>query len=142
MRGAPTIVATLIVLMIGFLTATETLVTPWAVAGRSMEPALFDGDRVLVDRWTYRRRAARAGEVVLLTGPGGRPLVKRVSADAPAAPAADELWVVGDNPAASVDSRQFGAVSRGRLRGRVVFRYWPPSRVGPVRRGSPAPPGR
>ena len=40
--------------------------------------------------------------------------------------------VLGDNPEASDDSRTFGPVPMHRFRGRVVFRYWPPSRFGPI----------
>jgi signal peptidase I len=126
------IATTLGVLLLGMLIATRCLVTPGVVAGRSMEPALLPGDRVLVDRWTYGYRDPRVGEIVLLEGPSGRPMVKRVSSLREPR-AADGLWVVGDNVAHSADSRQFGPLPATRLRGRVVCRYWPPSRAGPVR---------
>ena len=39
------------------------------------------------------------------------------------------IWVLGDHPDASLDSREIGPVHRDRLAGRVRFRYWPPSRA-------------
>jgi signal peptidase I len=137
-------------LAVGLYAATDQLVLPWVVLGDSMLPALSDGDRVVVDLWTYRHRAPRPGEIVLFGGPapGGSALVKRVVAlPAGVSPAprlglwpppeagdpSGGLWIRGDNATRSVDSRHFGAVPPGRVRGRVVFRYWPLSRAGPIR---------
>ncbi len=119
-------------LLVGFLLATECLVRPWVVAGPSMEPTLFAGDRVLVDRWTFRHRTPRTGELVLVVEETGGMLVKRVVA---ADPREKTFQVLGDNLAASRDSRHFGSVGRDRVRGRVVWRYWPLSRLGAL----PAP---
>ena len=59
---------------------------------------------------------------------GGRLLVKRVTSVAP-----DGVTIVGDNAAASTDSRHFGAVPARAVVGTVVWRYGPPHRRGPVR---------
>lgn len=126
------------------LGTTRFVATPWAVSGSSMSPALEDGDRVVVDLWTYRGRPPRPGEIALLEGPRGVPMVKRVAPGpppgaptAPLAPVAfpgEELfWVLGDSAEASRDSRDFGAVPRHRFRGRVLWRYWPWTRTGAVR---------
>jgi len=42
----------------------------------------------------------------------------------------DEYAVFGDNRGNSVDSRFFGFVDGERIQGRVVFRFWPVSKVG------------
>ena len=102
------------------------------VRGRSMVPALLPGDRLLVERLTYRRRGPRAGEIVLAPDPRqpSRELVKRIGlVDASSASA--EL--VGDAPEASADSRAFGPVDLVDLRWRVAVRCWPPGRIGLVR---------
>ncbi len=44
-----------------------------------------------------------------------------------------QVFVLGDNRAASRDSRAFGSVSLDDVVGRAVFRYWPLSQLGSVR---------
>ena len=122
------------------------LLLPWIISGESMEPALSAGDVVLVDLWTYRHREPRIGEVVLLQDAAlpGMALVKRVSmypgeAGWPVSThdhtAGRSIWLLGDNAEASLDSREFGAVPPERMRGRVIYRYWPLSRAGRIRPG-------
>ena len=113
------------------------------VVGPSMAPTLVDGDRVLVNYLAYIGRRPRPGDVVLAclaAVPGGW-TIKRVADRRPAGPGAaggcsapDDRHVIllGDHPAASTDSRTFGAVTRAQIRGRVWYRYWPPQRRGLV----------
>jgi type IV secretory pathway protease TraF len=49
----------------------------------------------------------------------GRPLIKRIARIEPAGP---KYWLLGDNPAASTDSRQFGSVARDHLVARIITR--------------------
>jgi signal peptidase I len=93
------------------------------VSGPSMVPALRDGDRVLV--W-LSPRPARPGRVVLVGLPD-RPLsVKRLTRRDPRT----GIWVEGDNPFGSTDSRQLGWLGADALRGVVLVRVWPsPGRV-------------
>ena len=119
------------VVLLGLFLATTYLVIPWTVGGQSMAPTLDSGDRVLVDLWSYRNRAPEVGEIILLEGPGGLMMVKRV--DALVGPGEDKILVSGDNRGISVDSRAFGAVHAEAVQGRVIFRYWPLSASGPIR---------
>ena len=41
-------------------------------------------------------------------------------------------FVIGDNRAHSTDSREFGPVGLEEIVGRVLFRWWPPGRWGPM----------
>ena len=126
-------------LLFGFLLvviylSTEYLARPWVVHGSSMEPTFGAGDRVIVDLWTYRHRPPRPGEIALLEGerPGSPTIVKRVAlppTDAP--PDLRTIWVLGDNPEVSADSRQLGGIPVERVIGRVVLLYWPLARAGP-----------
>lgn len=44
----------------------------------------------------------------------------------------DSVWVMGDNRTNSADSRVFGAVSLSEIKGKAIFTYWPPDRMGPL----------
>jgi phage repressor protein C with HTH and peptisase S24 domain len=93
-----------------------------------MLPTLTPGDRVVVLRgigpW---RPAIRVDDLVALADPRDpdRTMIKRVVAFEGA-----RLVVRGDNEALSTDSRHFGPVDAGGLRGRVIFRYHPEDRRG------------
>ena len=100
-----------------------------AVNGDSMRPALEPGDRLLVVR--FARLRPKPGDVVAVVDPRepNRVLVKRVdSVDTDG-----RLRVAGDNPAASTDSRTFGAVDADLVLGRAIYRYWPEGRRGRLR---------
>jgi nickel-type superoxide dismutase maturation protease len=95
------------------------------VTGDSMRPTLTPGDRLLVWRWGR----LRPGDLVALRDPRtGRPIVKRVAERGENR----ALTVVGDNADHSTDSRHFGPVSHSRVMGRIVYRYAPPHRTGPM----------
>ena len=100
---------------------------PWArrveVRGDSMRPALEPGDRLVI---VPARRLA-PGQLVALADPRepARLVVKRV-----AAASATGVTVLGDNPTASTDSRHYGPVAPGAVRGRAVYRYSPEWRRG------------
>jgi signal peptidase I len=97
---------------------------PWgrvAVAGRSMEPTLRDGDWLVV-RWSAA--AVRPGRLVVVRLPGGPLSVKRALRRTP-----EGWWVERDNPREGVDSWQVGAVPPDGVLGVVVLRYRPLSRL-------------
>ena len=102
-----------------------------AVSGDSMRPGLRPGDWLLVDPNAFASRAPRPGELVAALDPTepSRWLVKRVAAVA----ADGRVELLGDSPDASTDSRSFGPVDPGAVIGRPWARYWPPSRIGPLR---------
>jgi signal peptidase I len=103
------------------------------VAGASMRPTLEPGDWALA----VRTRRVRRGDVVVVDHPErpGFELVKRV-VHTPGDPAPDGLrlihrvWVEGDDPHGSTDSRGFGGVPVRLVKGRVVVVWWPPGRIG------------
>ena len=86
------------------------------IAGDSMLPTTASGDWWLVRKTTR----VRPGDLVALWHPERTSLltVKRVHRNA-----AGRLWVLGDNPRASEDSRQFGEVPVDLVLGRLAVRY-------------------
>jgi nickel-type superoxide dismutase maturation protease len=97
-----------------------------AVAENSMEPALRDGDWLLVWRGLrpgYPPRV-RTGQLVIARHPARENflLVKRARAHSD-----DDWWLESDNSTAAgaVDSRSFGPVPAGLIEGKVLLRYWP-----------------
>jgi nickel-type superoxide dismutase maturation protease len=93
-----------------------------------MAPRLPPG-ALVVARAIDGMTPVRVGDVVVARRPD-RPeldIIKRIQA----IDVNGRIVLVGDNPAASTDSRQFGAVPREQIVARVRWRYWPlpPARV-------------
>ncbi len=93
------------------------------VRGGSMEPTLWAGDRLL----TVPARPAwlRPGRVVVVADPGDADhlVVKRIASSE-----RGRVEVLGDDPAASTDSRHWGPLPIAAVR-RVVVRRWPDLRT-------------
>ena len=96
--------------------------------------AYAPGDKLVVENATYRFRAPRIGEVVVVRHQGndGRLDLKRIAARPGAEVTVkgatdflghDEWYVLGDNLDESTDSRELGPVKRQDIAGRVWFRY-------------------
>jgi hypothetical protein len=100
------------------------------VKGRSMQPALRDGDRLLV-RYGV---APAVGKLAVVRLPD-RPLaIKRVTRRV-----ANGWWVERDNAAEGVDSWLVGAISDGDILAVVRCRVWPPLRLCARLVGRPSP---
>src|SRR3990170_3084384 len=102
------------------------------VRGTSMAPTLEPGDWVLAVAPGRLRR----GEIGVVERPDrpGFEMVKRILAiPGDLAPDGrvllrDELWVEGDAPEDSTDSRTFGPVRREHVKAEARLVYWPPER--------------
>ena len=107
------------------------------VRGSSMQPALADGDVLLVLRGPLARVRLRPGAVVVLRPPwrGGADDVKRLHARAHLPGGAVGWEVRGDAPAqVSTDSRRHGPVPGSAVVGRALLRVGPAHRRGRVPR--------
>jgi signal peptidase I len=126
-----------------------------AVVEDSMRPAIESGDWLLVDPTV--RRWPRRGSVVVFREPESDVLAIKRVAGAPGDAISgvrvtdpetgedvevtirlipDEAWLLGDDPAVSIDSRLYGPVALDRLVGRAWFRYAPLRRIGRLRRAT------
>ena len=102
------------------------------VSGPSMRPTLEPGDWALA----FVPERVRPGDVVVVQHPErpGLEIVKRVvTAAVDRGPdgtgPADRVWLEGDDPSSSTDSRAFGAVPLDLISGRVRLVWWPPRRI-------------
>ena len=111
-------------LLTAALTARRSL--SYAVEGDSMRPTLAPRDYVHAWPWPQPLPLPHGALVVAMRPdqPALAVIKRVVGVEADGA-----LWLRGDNPAASTDSRHFGAVPRARLQGLVWLRYWPPRRL-------------
>jgi signal peptidase I len=93
------------------------------VRGRSMEPTLRAGDRLVV---AYGL-SPRVGQLVVVRLPDRPVSVKRVTRQVD-----DGWWVERDNPAEGTDSWQVGAIPADDVLAMVLCRVWPVHRNHPT----------
>ncbi|KQY54480.1 MULTISPECIES: S24 family peptidase [unclassified Nocardioides] len=91
------------------------------VRGRSMEPGLRDGDRVLV-RYDV---PVGPGDVVVARFVDGTLVVKRVDGARQTRSGDPGWWLLSDNPGEGIDSRHRGVVPAEAVLGVVRRRVWP-----------------
>lgn len=106
--------------------------------GPSMLPTLSaSGDIVLMERISPRLGKIKVGDVVISKSPteAGQTVCKRVAATegesvgGGAVVPRGHVWLLGDNPNNSTDSRYYGAVPAAMIQGRVWCRIYPFSRI-------------
>mmetsp|Transcript_16765 Transcript_16765/g.32644 ORF Transcript_16765/g.32644 Transcript_16765/m.32644 type:complete len:150 (+) Transcript_16765:424-873(+) len=119
--------------------------------GPSMLPTFSSaGDIVLVDRISPQLLKINKGDIVIAQSPTNprQTVCKRVKGmpgervrvakrypyerDRVVKIPKGRVWLEGDNPRNSTDSRSYGAVPMGLIKGRVFFRLWPLTDIGPV----------
>jgi len=108
--------------------------------GPSMEPTIHDGDYIVIDKITTMTMSFKRGDIVVCRSPSdphsflckrviGMPgdLVESPDIGCQFVPKGG-VWLQGDNYINSHDSRNFGAVPMGLLKGRAFFKLntWEP----------------
>ena len=129
----PLPVAVLVAILV--IMATRTFVIDAAVvSGTSMAPTLMPGSIIVILRCAYGVRnpgggyllfwsSPRTGDVVVSLNPQtGESVVKRVVASLPGLSRQESsLFLMGDNPGESLDSRKYGLVPVESILGRVLL---------------------
>ncbi|KAL7642507.1 UNVERIFIED_CONTAM: hypothetical protein RMT77_007068 [Armadillidium vulgare] len=109
--------------------------------GPSMEPTIFSKDVIITEHVSPRMNLVNRGDIIVARSPSNphQFICKRVTAlsgDSVKTGLWSEVvprghvWLEGDNKHNSTDSRKFGAIPQGLIRGRVIFRIWPLSEFG------------
>uniref|UniRef100_A0A1B6CTZ4 Peptidase S26 domain-containing protein n=1 Tax=Clastoptera arizonana TaxID=38151 RepID=A0A1B6CTZ4_9HEMI len=105
-------------------------------SGSSMEPTIYSDDIVISEHITPRMQSIKKGDIVIAIHPQnprqyickritGVPGDQKLSGFSLKTVPRGHVWLEGDNRSNSYDSRSFGAVPQGLIRGRVVCRIWP-----------------
>lgn len=143
------------------LTVSDRYTSIVPVRGASMSPTFNPqtstltgssaDDYVLVEKYCLEKYKFSHGDVVVFCSPSNHKEkhIKRIIAlpgdwlgtthnsyDVRKIPEG-HCWVEGDNSASSMDSRSFGPIPLGLIRGRVTHVVWPPQRISAVERRYP-----
>ncbi|XP_076042752.1 mitochondrial inner membrane protease subunit 1-like isoform X3 [Oratosquilla oratoria] len=105
-----------------------------------MEPTIYSEDVILTEHITPRLNRIRRGDIIIARSPSNprQHICKRVTGlegdkvkngFATYIVPRGHVWLEGDNTRNSTDSRAFGAVPSGLIRGRAVCRVWPLSEL-------------
>ncbi|AES93821.2 putative signal peptidase I [Medicago truncatula] len=143
---------------IGLITFTvsDRYATVVPVRGASMSPTFnpktnsFTDDYVFVEKLCLDKFKFSHGDIVIFSSPSnfkethikriialpGEWFVNRHNQDVLKVPEG-HCWVEGDNAASSTDSKSYGPVPLGLVRGRVTHVVWPPQRIGAVKNTTP-----
>lgn len=94
------------------------------VAGDSLLPMYNNGDFVLIAKIPFLLVKIKVGDIVVFKHPAYGQLIKKVDA---VMDQEDKLFVIGFHEN-SVDSRQFGAISKKNILGKVIWHFKKPTR--------------
>lgn len=120
----PTIIYTAVV--IGLLCAA--VMDVHTISGSSMSPTYSDSETVFVFRWAYGLQApfihryivqwgeVKKGDIVVLREPARHKRVVKRCNDT----RNGKIYVLGDNPEKSRDSRHYGYIARSKIEGKVL----------------------
>lgn len=129
-KGAPPRTARVIIAAFAAVLLLKVFVVDFVIAeGNSMLPTVQPGTVILVNRIAYgvpspfgasyllRWALPKAGDIVLFHAPDGRLAIKRCG---PYDGEASTFFALGDNPAQSQDSRNYGPIRVDAIIGRAV----------------------
>src|SRR6266496_1965295 len=94
------------------------LLSKFKIKGHSMEPLLSSQDMVLASIFPYLFKNPRVNDIVVFEDKKRSFLIKRITKIEN-----NMFFVTGDNKADSLDSRNFGEISRSQILGKVVYKF-------------------
>ncbi|MCE2572813.1 S26 family signal peptidase [Motilimonas eburnea] len=91
------------------------------IPSASMTPTLQVGDVVVVDTWSNQANTITTGDVIVLKRSASDLVLAKRLKEKRNNNGQWELYLAGDNPSGSVDSRQFGWVTSDYIIGKISF---------------------
>ncbi|MCL4145318.1 UNVERIFIED_CONTAM: hypothetical protein GTU68_040261 [Idotea baltica] len=115
-----------------------------------MEPTIFSHDVIITEHIGPRLNSVNRGDIIIARSPSNPQqfICKRVVAlsgdrikrgiwtetvTSSAQVPTGHVWLEGDNEHNSTDSRKFGAIPSGLIRGRAIYRVWPLADAGSLK---------
>jgi nickel-type superoxide dismutase maturation protease len=92
------------------------LLTKLKIVGHSMEPEIKNGTTVLATSLFYWFKNPKIGDIVAFRD-AGEILIKRITKVSKG-----KYFLTGDNQKDSLDSREFGFISKQKIIGKVIYK--------------------
>lgn len=91
------------------------------IPSESMSPTLQAGDVTLIDTWIYENHPALANDIIIVKRTATSMVLAKRLTKIRNHNERLELFIAGDNPNNSIDSRRFGWITDGYIIGKVQF---------------------
>jgi len=93
------------------------LLQKYKILGHSMEPLLKNGDVILISGLLYLFKNPKINDIVAFKEKNGEVLIKRIKEVKNG-----KLFVSGDNKNDSLDSKDFGYISKEFIIGKLIYK--------------------
>lgn len=94
------------------------LLSKFKIQGHSMEPLIQDGNTVLVSSIFYLFKNPKVNDIIAFKNAAGKVLIKRITKKENGS-----FFIEGDNKKDSLDSKNFGMISKAKILGKVIYKF-------------------
>ena len=83
-----------------------------------MEPYIREKDTIIISKIPYLFKSPKINDIVAFQGKENNTMVKRIKYIKN-----NKFFLLGDNKSDSLDSRNFGSISREQILGKLIFKF-------------------